>query len=73
VSAALRRLAASGATIGFYGDAPAELVEIALAHLGARRRAFIVEAGAGSLDRLRDVLGDDVVVVATREELLSVG
>ena len=39
---ALRRLAATGARIGVFTDAPRELVEIALAHAGAARQVEVV-------------------------------
>ena len=42
VAAALRRLDASGATIGVFTDAPGELARVALAHLGATRRIHSV-------------------------------
>ena len=64
-NAALRRLAAAGARIGVFSDAPRELVEIALAHAGAARLVEIV----GTLAEVRAALGDDVVVVGSREEL----
>jgi phosphoglycolate phosphatase-like HAD superfamily hydrolase len=67
-SAALRALAASGAQVGIYSDAPSELVSTALAQLGASRRVDAVEAGAGALDRLLATLGHGTVVVRTREE-----
>ncbi|MBV8563271.1 MAG: hypothetical protein JOZ56_09300 [Actinobacteria bacterium] len=67
VSALLRRQAAAGARIGVYTDAPRELAELALAHVGATRRG---ETG-GTLDEVRAALGADVVVVASREELAA--
>ena len=67
VSALLRRQAAAGARIGVYTDAPRELAELALAHVGATRRVETV----GTLDEVRAVLGADVVVVASREELAA--
>ncbi len=66
-SARLRALQAAGVRIGVFTDAPAELAEVALAHVGAARR---VEA-VGSLDEVRAVLGDDTVVVRSRQQLLS--
>jgi phosphoglycolate phosphatase-like HAD superfamily hydrolase len=66
-SALLRQLQASGVRIGVFTDAPRELAEVALAHVGAARRIAVF----GSLeDVLRD-LGDDAVVVRSREELAS--
>jgi phosphoglycolate phosphatase-like HAD superfamily hydrolase len=70
-SAALRRLAASGARLGVFTDAPAELATVALSHLGASRRVSAVEAGAGALDRLLSELGDGTVVVRRRDELVA--
>jgi phosphoglycolate phosphatase-like HAD superfamily hydrolase len=70
-SAALRRLASDGARLGVFTDAPLELAQIALAQLGAARRVVAVETGAGALDRLRTALGDDVAVLATRDELVA--
>jgi phosphoglycolate phosphatase-like HAD superfamily hydrolase len=66
-SAQLRRLQAAGVRIGVYTDAPRELAEIALAHVGAARRI----AAVGALeDVLRD-LGEDALVVRSREQLAS--
>jgi phosphoglycolate phosphatase-like HAD superfamily hydrolase len=62
---ALRRLAASGARIGVFSDAPRELAEIALAHAGAARQVEVV----GTLTEVRAALGDEIVVVGSREEL----
>jgi phosphoglycolate phosphatase-like HAD superfamily hydrolase len=64
-NAALRRLAAAGARIGAFTDAPRELAEIALAHAGAARQVEVV----GTLDEIRASLGEDAVVVRSREEL----
>jgi phosphoglycolate phosphatase-like HAD superfamily hydrolase len=64
-NAALRRLRAGGAQIGVFSDAPRELIDIALAHAGAAREVEV----AGTLDEVRAALGDDVVVVGSREEL----
>ena len=66
-NAALRRLAAAGARIGVFSDAPRELAEIALAHEGAARPVEVV----GTLAEVRRALGDDVVVVRSREELAA--
>jgi phosphoglycolate phosphatase-like HAD superfamily hydrolase len=62
---ALRRLAAGGARIGVFSDAPRELAEIALAHAGVRRQVEIV----GTLDEVQAALGGEAVVVRSREEL----
>jgi phosphoglycolate phosphatase-like HAD superfamily hydrolase len=66
-NAALRRLAAGGARIGVFSDAPRELVEIALAHAGAARQVEIV----GTLPEVHATLGEDTVVVRSREELAA--
>jgi phosphoglycolate phosphatase-like HAD superfamily hydrolase len=71
VGAALRRLAATGAMLGVFTDAPEPLARIALSHLGAARRIAALEAGEGALERLRELLGPDSAVVRTREELLG--
>jgi phosphoglycolate phosphatase-like HAD superfamily hydrolase len=67
VAAALRRLHAAGARIGVVTDAPRELADVALAHVGAARR---VEA-VGTLAEVRAALGDDVRVLNSREELVD--
>ena len=64
----LRRLQAAGARIGAFTDAPRELADIALAHVGAARRIVAV----GTLDEVLQALGDGTVVVRTREELTQV-
>jgi phosphoglycolate phosphatase-like HAD superfamily hydrolase len=64
-NAALRRLAAGGARIGVFSDAPRELADIALAHAGAARQVEVV----GTLAEVQAALGGDVVVVKSREEL----
>ena len=68
-SAALRALAASGARVGVFTDAPEPLARVALAHLGATRRVAAVEAGAGARERLLERLGPGARVAATPEEL----
>ena len=68
-SAQLRRLQAAGARIGVYTDAPRELADVALAHVGAARR---VEA-VGTLDEVQAALGGSPVVVRTRAELAGLG
>jgi phosphoglycolate phosphatase-like HAD superfamily hydrolase len=62
---ALRRLAAAGARIGVFTDAPRELAELALAHAGAARQIEIV----GTFEQVRGALGADVVVVKSRRQL----
>jgi phosphoglycolate phosphatase-like HAD superfamily hydrolase len=70
-SAALRRLSADGARLGVFTDAPLELARIALAQLGASRRVTAVETGTGALDRLCAELGEEAMVISTRDELVS--
>jgi phosphoglycolate phosphatase-like HAD superfamily hydrolase len=71
-SAALRALAASGRRLGVFTDAPAELAGVALAHLGAARRVELVEAGAGSRERLLAELGAHTDVAETRQDLVRI-
>jgi phosphoglycolate phosphatase-like HAD superfamily hydrolase len=63
----LRRLTASGARIGAFSDAPRELAEIALAHAGAARLVEVV----GTLEDVTAELGEDLVVVESREQLAA--
>jgi phosphoglycolate phosphatase-like HAD superfamily hydrolase len=67
VSAALRRLAGRGVRIGVFSDAPRELADIALAHLGVTRTV----AAVGTLDDVRAELGGDLDVVHSRDELAA--
>jgi len=69
VTAALRRLHASGARIGVFTDAPPELARVALSHLGADGRVELVKAGANARERLLRELGEGAIVVRTRAEL----
>ncbi len=71
VSAALRALAASGHRIGVFTDAPEPLARVALAQLGAERRASMLETGAGALARTLAALGANAVVIYSRSELLE--
>ena len=64
-TATLRRLQVAGVRMGAFTDAPRELADIALAHVGAARR---VEA-VGTRDEVLRALGDGAVIVRTREEL----
>ena len=66
-SAQLRRLHAAGVRLGAFTDAPRELADVALAHVGAARR---VEA-VGTLDEVLQKLGAAAVVVRSRDELAS--
>jgi len=70
VNDALRRLAAAGARLGAFTDAPEPLARVAAAHLGVARRLEALEAGEGALARLHARLGDGAVVVRSRGELL---
>jgi phosphoglycolate phosphatase-like HAD superfamily hydrolase len=65
--ALLRRLQADGVRIGVFTDAPRELAEIALAHVGAARRI----SALGSLAEVLAELGDGTVVVRSRDQLAS--
>jgi phosphoglycolate phosphatase-like HAD superfamily hydrolase len=64
-SALLRRIHTAGTRIGVFTDAPVELAAIALAHLGAARRADVV----GTLEEVLTALGEGTAVVRTRPEL----
>jgi len=68
-SAALRSLATQGRAVGVFTDAPEELARVALAHLGGERRTTVLETGIGALERVLARLGQDAVVVTTRDEL----
>jgi phosphoglycolate phosphatase-like HAD superfamily hydrolase len=70
-SAALRRLAAGGIRIGVFTDAPAELAQVAVAHLGAARRLDALEAEPGSLERLLARLGPEARVARSLSDLDS--
>ena len=61
----LRRLSAAGARIGAFTDAPRELAELALAHTGAVRYVETI----GTLGDVRAVLGDNAILVISREAL----
>jgi phosphoglycolate phosphatase-like HAD superfamily hydrolase len=63
--ATLRRLQAAGVRIGVFTDAPRELADIALAHVGVASRV----AAVGTLDEVLRDLGDGTVVVRSRAEL----
>lgn len=71
-SAALRSLRASAARIAVFTDAPEELARLALAHLGAERRVESLHVGPDAEREALAALGDDAVVVRTRDELLGV-
>ena len=61
----LRRLTAAGARIGAFTDAPPQLAELALSHTGAARYVETI----GPLAEVRAELGDDTVVITSREAL----
>jgi len=69
VSAALRTLGGAGCRLGVFTDAPEPLARVALAQLGAERRVEALEAGTGALERLRERLGPETVVVRDPGEL----
>jgi phosphoglycolate phosphatase-like HAD superfamily hydrolase len=71
-SASLRVLEAAGYRIGVFTDAPEELAQLALAHLGVSRRVDVVEAGTGACERLVDHLGGETVIAASREDLARI-
>jgi phosphoglycolate phosphatase-like HAD superfamily hydrolase len=73
VAAALRALAGRGVRLGVFTDAPEPLARVVLAQLGATRRLAAVEAGDNALVRLHDRIGDDAIVVHTRDDLLRAG
>jgi phosphoglycolate phosphatase-like HAD superfamily hydrolase len=63
--ALLRRLQAAGTRIGVFTDAPRELADVALAHVGAARRVEVV----GTLDDVLAALGGEATIVRSRDEL----
>ena len=69
-SAALRALAEAGVRVGVYTDTPEAFARIALAHLGAARRAEALECGDGARGRLVERLGGETEVAASRDDLL---
>jgi phosphoglycolate phosphatase-like HAD superfamily hydrolase len=64
-NAVLRRLAAAGARIGAFTDAPRTLAELALAHTGSARYIETI----GTLADVRAALGNDPILVISREAL----
>jgi phosphoglycolate phosphatase-like HAD superfamily hydrolase len=66
-SAQLRRLQDAGVRIGVFTDAPRELADVALAHVGVARRV----AAVGTLDEVLRELGDGATVVRSRAELAA--
>jgi phosphoglycolate phosphatase-like HAD superfamily hydrolase len=63
----MRRPPAAGVRLGVFTDAPRELADIALAHVGVARRV----AAVGTLDEVLRDLGDGTVVVRSRAELTA--
>jgi phosphoglycolate phosphatase-like HAD superfamily hydrolase len=66
--ALLRRAQAAGVRIGVFTDAPRELADVALAHVGAARRVETV----GTLEEVLAALGEGATVVRSRDELAAV-
>ena len=66
---ALRALAARGAPVGVFTDAPEPLARAALVQLGADRRVDALETGQGALERLLARLGPGTQVIRSRDEL----
>jgi len=66
-NAQLRRLHAAGVRIGVVTDAPLELAEVALAHVGAARQIEVV----GAADEVARALNDEFLSVSSRRLLLS--
>jgi phosphoglycolate phosphatase-like HAD superfamily hydrolase len=71
VSSALRRLHGGGARIVAFTDAPRGLAQVAAAHLGVARRLEALETGAGAEARALERLGEETVVVRSRDQLLE--
>jgi phosphoglycolate phosphatase-like HAD superfamily hydrolase len=70
-AAALRRLQATGVTVGVFTESPEPLARVALAQLGAARRVAVLESGPGALDRLLAQLGSDTPVIRSREDIAA--
>jgi phosphoglycolate phosphatase-like HAD superfamily hydrolase len=70
-AATLRRLHGGGARIVAFSDAPEPLARVAVAHLGIGRRLEALETAAGAEERALERLGDGVVVIRSRDELLA--
>jgi phosphoglycolate phosphatase-like HAD superfamily hydrolase len=69
VGTSVRRLAATGAAVGVFTDAPEPLAKVALAHLGVGRRVAALETGAGALARLSERLGGRPLVIRSPADL----
>jgi phosphoglycolate phosphatase-like HAD superfamily hydrolase len=71
-SAALRALDEADYRIGVFTDAPEELAHVALAHLGVLRRVDVLETGVGAGERLVERIGGEVMMAASRDELVRI-
>jgi phosphoglycolate phosphatase-like HAD superfamily hydrolase len=67
VTALLRRLQADGVRIGVFTDAPAELAQVAVAHLCTARRIDAL----GPLEQVRRELGDGAAIARSPAELAA--
>jgi phosphoglycolate phosphatase-like HAD superfamily hydrolase len=65
-------LVAAGYRIGVFTDAPEELARVALAHLGVSSRVDVVETGVGAGERLVERMVGEVVIAASRDELVRI-
>ncbi|HEY2372972.1 MAG TPA: HAD hydrolase-like protein [Gaiellaceae bacterium] len=66
-NAQLRRLSAAGVRIGVVTDAPRELADVALAHVGVARQIDVV----GTAQEVAHELRNDFLAVSSRGVLLS--
>jgi len=66
-NAQLRRLHAAGVRIGVVTDAPLELADVALAHVGAARQIEVV----GTAEEVARALQNEFLTVSSRRLLLS--
>ena len=71
-TSALRELAAAGARMGVFTDAPEPLARVALAQLGATRRIEFLEAGADARERVLEQLGPAATVASSRDDLVRI-
>ena len=58
-NAELRRLAAAGAKVGAFTDAPEPLAQVAASYLGVAPKLAALETGTGALERLLAILGPE--------------
>jgi phosphoglycolate phosphatase-like HAD superfamily hydrolase len=69
----LRSLVAAGYRLGVFTDAPLELAETAVAHLGLRRRLEVIEAGPDALTRAVERLGGpDTRIARSFDDLATI-